>query len=112
MLTQWRLRKYMIRTLKIFGWIFLSLIALLLVLALVIQIPYVQHKLTAKAVGFLKDKIGTEVRLDHISLSFPKKVVLEGLYVEDQSTDTLLYAGRLAVNTDLWALTHNEIDLS
>ncbi|HEY5744590.1 MAG TPA: translocation/assembly module TamB domain-containing protein [Chryseolinea sp.] len=102
----------MIRTLKIFGWIFLSVIAMLLVLALVIQIPYVQHKLTAKAVGFLKDKIGTEVRLDHISLSFPKKIVLEGLYVEDQSTDTLLYAGRLAVNTNLWGLTRHEIDLS
>ncbi|AYB29832.1 translocation/assembly module TamB [Chryseolinea soli] len=112
MLTQWPLRKYMIRTLKIFGWIFLSMIALLLVLALVIQIPYVQHKLTAKAVGFLKEKIGTEVRLEHISLSFPKKIVLEGLYLEDQSTDTLLYAGRLSVNTNLWALTRHEIDLS
>jgi translocation and assembly module TamB len=112
MLTQWPLRKYMIRTLKIFGWIFLSVIALLLVVALAIQIPYVQHKLTAKAVGFLKDKIGTEVRLDHISLSFPKKIVLEGLYVEDQSADTLVYAGRLSVNTNLWALTRHEIDLS
>jgi translocation and assembly module TamB len=102
----------MIRTLKIFGWIFLSVIALLLVLALVIQIPYVQHKLTTKAVDFLKGKIGTEVRLDHISLSFPKKIVLEGLYLEDQSADTLLYAGRLSVNTNLWALARHEIDLS
>jgi len=112
MFTQWPLRKYMIRTLKIFGWIFTSLIALLVIVALVIQIPYVQHKLVDKAVGFLRNKIGTEVRLDHISLSFPKAVVLEGLYVEDQAADTLLYAGRLGVNTNLWALTRHEIDLS
>ncbi|MBL0745116.1 translocation/assembly module TamB domain-containing protein [Chryseolinea lacunae] len=102
----------MIRALKIIGWIVLSIVALLLVLALAIQIPYVQHKLTDKAVSFLKNKIGTEVRLAHISLSFPKRIVLEGLYVEDQAKDTLLYAGELSVNTDLWALTQNEINLS
>ncbi len=60
----------------------------------------------------MKGKIGTEVRLDHLSLSIPKKVVLTGLYLEDQHRDTLLYAGELAIDTDLWALTQHTIQLN
>jgi translocation and assembly module TamB len=105
-------RNFFVRLLKFFGWILLSIILILIVIALVIQLPPVQNKLTQKAVTFLEEKIGTEVSLDHISISFPKTIVLEGLYFEDQKKDTLLYAGRFAVNTDLWALTKREIQLN
>src|SRR5688572_9609189 len=97
---------------KIFGWIIFSIILLLLALALVIQLPPVQNRITQKAITFLEKKIGTDVSLDHISISFPKAIVLGGLYLEDQKRDTLLYAGRLSVDTDLWALTRNEIQLN
>jgi translocation and assembly module TamB len=100
------------KILKIIGWIVLSVVALLVVLALVIQIPVVQLKLTQKAVAFLEDKIGTEVSLQGIRIAFPKNIVLDGLYLEDQKGDTLLYAGKFEVNTDLWALTRNEIQLN
>jgi hypothetical protein len=38
--------------------------------------------------------------------------VLTGLYLEDQQRDTLLYAGELAINTDLWKLTKQTIQLN
>jgi translocation and assembly module TamB len=105
-------RNFFIRILKIFGWIFFSIILLLIVAALLIQLPPIQNKLTQKAVSFLEKKIGTDVSLDHISISFPKTIVLEGLYFEDQKKDTLLYAGRFAVDTDLWGLLNREIELN
>src|SRR5690606_16183677 len=71
----------------------------------------VQQQGKKKAIQFLEGKIGTTVTLERFSLSFPKKIVLTGLYMEDQSKDTLLYAGRLGINTDLWALTKNRIEL-
>ncbi|RAW01790.1 translocation/assembly module TamB domain-containing protein [Pseudochryseolinea flava] len=105
-------KRIFIKVLKIVGWISLSIVALLIAVSLAIQIPSVQNKIVQKAVTFLKDKIGTEVRLAHISISFPKTIVLDGLYLEDQSKDTLLYVGELSVNTDLWALTQKRIQLN
>jgi translocation and assembly module TamB len=105
-------KKYLFKFLKVIGWITLSIVALLIVISLSIQIPYVQNKLIQEAVGFLKGKIGTEVRIDRLSLSIPKKIVLTGLYFEDQQKDTLLYAGELAINTDLWQLTQHTIQLN
>ena len=97
---------------KIFAWIIGSIIFLLVAVALLIQVPSVQTWLTGKAVSFLEEKIGTEVSLGGISIRFPKSVVLEDIYLEDQNGDTLLYAGKLAVDTDLLALTRNEIHLN
>jgi hypothetical protein len=105
-------KKYLIIALKVIGWISLTLFGLVVLVALAIQIPFIQNKLTQKAISFLEDKIGTDVNLDHISLAIPKKIVLTGLYLEDQQKDTLLYAGELAVNTDLWQLTNQVIQLN
>ncbi len=106
------LKRILIRLAKIVGWIVFSVVALLLLIAGLIQIPAVQNRIVQRAVAFLEDKIKTEVRLDHLSLAFPKRIVLTGLYVEDQAADTLLYAGKLSVDTDLWGLTRNEIQLN
>ena len=108
---KWKPRKYLIATLRVIGWICLSIVGLLVLVSLAIQIPYIQNKLTQKAITFLENKIGTDVHLEHISLTIPKTLVLSGLYLEDQKRDTLLYAGELAINTDLWKLTQHTIQL-
>lgn len=108
----WKPKKILVKTIKVLGWAILSVLFLLVALSVAIQIPAVQNAIVQKAVTFLHDKIGTEVRLARVALSFPKKVVLEGLYLEDQQQDTLLYIGRLAVDTDLWGLTRNTIELN
>ena len=38
--------------------------------------------------------------------------MLEDIYLEDQGGDTLLYAGMLSINTNLWSLTKREIRLN
>src|SRR5688572_9719200 len=109
---RWKPKKYLITTLRVIGWICFSILGLLVLISLSIQIPYVQNKLTQKVITFLEKKIGTDVNLEHISLSIPKKLVLTGLYLEDQQRDTLLYAGELAIDTDLWKLTQQTIQLN
>jgi len=104
--------RILLKILRWAGWIFATLIVLLIVLILVIRIPVIQNKLTQRAVSFLENKIGTKVQLKHIFISFPKKIVLEGLYLEDQSQDTLLYVGKLSLDTDLWGLTQKQIELN
>jgi translocation and assembly module TamB len=105
-------KKLLKKFLKVIGYIVGALLLLLILVILLIQLPAVQNKITQKAVSFLENKIGTEVRLEKVYISFPKNIVIRGLYLEDQSKDTLLYAGRLFVNTDLFALAKNEIELN
>lgn len=109
---KWVSKKYFVTAMKIVGYFALGVVALLLLLIISIQVPYVQNKLVSRATSFLQTKIGTRVSLDYISLSFPKKLVLGGLYLQGQDTDTLLYAGELKIDTDLWSLTRNEIQLN
>ncbi len=97
---------------KVLGWIILSVLALFVLLIVLIRLPSVQDKITQRAVTFLKNKIGTEVRLKRAFIAFPKQIVLEGLYVEDQSKDTLAYIAELTVDADLWALTNNIIEVN
>jgi translocation and assembly module TamB len=90
-----KIKRIFIKSMKVLGWITFSILALFILLLVLIRLPSVQHKITQRAVTFLKDKIGTEVRLERAFISFPKQIVLEGLYVEDQSEDTLVYVGEL-----------------
>lgn len=89
-----------------------SILLFLVALILLIRIPSIQTYITQKAILFLEQKIGTTVTLKSITISFPKKIVLEELYVEDQSKDTLLYVQTLGLDTDLWSLTQHSIVLN
>ena len=112
MFRTWTQKRLLIKSAKIIGWIALSVIVLLLLLVGLIQIPAVQNKIVQKTVTELKQKLGTTVSLSRINIKFPKRLVIEDLYVEDQSGDTLLFAGNLSINTDLFALLKNKIQLN
>ncbi len=105
-------KKILKKLMKVISWIVATFLFILISIILLIRIPLIQNKLTQKAVRFLESKIGTEVRVDRIYISFPKKIVIEGLYAEDQEKDTLLFINSLSIDTDLWALTQNRIQLN
>jgi hypothetical protein len=107
-----RIKSIGLKALKIIGWLAASLLTILIIIILAIRTPYVQNKLTQRAIVYLQDKIGTKVNLDGIYIGFPKKIVIEGLYAEDQKSDTLLYVGTLSIDTDLWGLTQSRIELN
>ncbi|MBS1629836.1 MAG: translocation/assembly module TamB domain-containing protein [Bacteroidetes bacterium] len=55
-----------------------------------------------QAVKMLSEKLHTKVSLKHVSISFANRIYLQGLYVEDQQGDTLLYAGEAELKTSDW----------
>ncbi len=105
-------RKIFKQILRAMAWAIVGLISLILVAIAIIQIPSVQQRITQRAISFLEEKIGTDVELAKLYIGFPKSVVLEGLYLEDQSGDTLLFAGQLTLDTDLWALFQQEVRIN
>ena len=84
-----------LKVLKVFGWILLAVILLLFVVVLFIRSPWGQDIIVGKAVAFAKEKTGTEVAIDRLFITFSGNIFLEGLYLEDQNADTLLYSQSL-----------------
>ena len=107
-----RLKKYFYKTLRVFAWIIGILILLILVLFIAIQIPVVQNFAKDKAVSYLEEKIKTKVVIDNFEMGFPKKFVLEGVYLENQKKDTLLYGKKIAVNINIFGLINNKLQLN
>jgi hypothetical protein len=106
------LKKYLYKTLRVFGWVIGILILLILVIFIAIQIPAVQNFAKDKAVSFLEEKIKTKVEIDNFEMGFPKKFVLEGVYLENQEKDTLLYGKKIAINLNLFGLISNKLELN
>lgn len=79
---------------------------------MLVQVPAVQNYAKNKAVAFLEKKIKTKVVIDNLSISFPKEVVLNGVYFEDQKKDTLLYAKEIKVDIALYKLITKEVNIN
>ncbi|WP_345233212.1 translocation/assembly module TamB domain-containing protein [Hymenobacter saemangeumensis] len=91
----------------------IGLVLLLLIVAVVaLQFPGTQDLVARKAEGYLRDKLGTEVRIGKFRTDFRHAINLDGVYLEDQQRDTLLSVGHLGVSIDLWALTKSQINIS
>ena len=100
------------KILKIFSWIIGSIIFLVILVLILIQIPAVQNFAKNKAVAYLQKKIGTKVSIDNLSISFPKEIVLKGVYFEDEKKDTLLYGKEVRVDIALFKLLSHEVDIN
>src|SRR5690606_36246535 len=100
------------RILKVVLWIVGVVIALLLLIVILIQIPAVQNFAKDKAVAFLQEKLKTRVEVDELSIGFPKKVILRGVYFEIQQKDTLLAGRELAIDTSMFKLLSNQLELN
>jgi hypothetical protein len=106
------IHKYFKKSLKILGWIIVSIIGLLLLLVVAIQIPAVQNSLKNKAVTYLENKIQTPVRIGKIDIGFPKNFILEDVYFQSQIGDTLLAGEKIAVNLSLFKLLDDEVEIN
>ncbi len=65
-----------------------------------------------KVVSYLEGKIHTKVQIAKLSLDFPKRLVLEGVYFEDQKKDTLLYGGNIQVDIALLKLIKSQVEIN
>lgn len=85
---------------------------LLLLIFILIQVPAVQNFARKKVVSYLENKIHTKVQIAKLSLDFPKRLVLEGVYFEDQLKDTLLYGGKIRVDIGLFKLLNSRVEIN
>ena len=95
------------KILKIFFYIILSILGVNVLLYLLLSIPAIQQKVADFAVEKLKVTLKTELSIDEVRLSLFNNATLKGVYIEDQSKDTLIYAKYIDVKLSPWELIKN-----
>src|ERR1700733_325513 len=90
--------------------VFFTIIIILLILIFLVQTPYVQGIVRARAERYLSRKLNTKVGIGSLYIGFPNTVQLTDIYIADRQKDTLLSAGLVYANLDMWGLLHNRLD--
>lgn len=80
----------------------LTLVGLIILLVVLVNLTPVQNYIARKGAQMLADKLKTKVAIKHIRVDFLNHLVIQGLYIEDQARDTLLYAGEAEVRISDW----------
>jgi len=107
-----KLRLLLNKLVKTILWVVITLGFLFVIIAVLIQIPAIQNKIVHGITSYVSNKTHTKIEIKNVGISFPKSVVIEGLYLEDLNKDTLLYAGKAKINIALYNLFHNKIAIN
>ncbi|HEY0272612.1 MAG TPA: translocation/assembly module TamB domain-containing protein, partial [Chitinophaga sp.] len=70
--------------------------------AVLINIPYIQNFLVKQAADRLSARLHTRVEVRNVDIGLFNRMKLEGVLLEDRNKDTLLYAGALNVRITDW----------
>ena len=65
-----------------------------------------------KVVTYLENKLHTKVEITKLSLDFPKRLLLKGVYFEDQQKDSLFAAGTIQVDIALLKLINSKVEIN
>jgi hypothetical protein len=97
---------------KISAWLLGSILSLTLLLYFLFRLPSVQTWIAQRAASYLSSQLNTNIKLKGLDIVFFKTIVLEGLLIEDQKQDTLLYTDRLAINIGPVILEKNKFTIN
>ncbi|MCB0561766.1 MAG: translocation/assembly module TamB domain-containing protein, partial [Phaeodactylibacter sp.] len=100
------------KTGRILAIILSAVLLLLLSLWIAIQRPGVQQFIADKVTNSLSSRLQTPFSIQNIELQFFNRVLLEGVYIEGLSGDTLLYAGRLEAQLGLFAPFRQRLEVT
>ena len=106
-----KLQTFIRVTLKTILWIVAVFVLLFVIIAGIIQLPFVQNAIVGYATAFVSDKTHTRVEIENVGISFPNSLHLEGVFLEDLQKDTLLYAGEVSLNISVRDIFSNHINI-
>ena len=97
------------KILRIFLWFIGTLLFLFLSFYFALRSPGFQTWAANRVSGYFSSHWGTTVRVEGVDIEFWKKIILEGVYVEDQHRDTLLYAEKLKLDIGIFDSDSNTV---
>ncbi len=82
----------------------LTVLALVLLVVIGLQIPAIQTRLVRELTERVSAKLQFPVSIDHVSIKWLDRAVLEGVTVRDQANGPMIHVGRLEIDYDLKTL--------
>jgi hypothetical protein len=99
------------RFFKILRRTLLIIIAVIILFFIAIQTELVQNWLVGIATHRISKALGTEVRINKVSIALFNSLNMEGTLIRDKQRDTLLYAGQMKVRITDWFFLKDKADL-
>jgi hypothetical protein len=109
---QSRTGKIIKKTGKVFAWILGVLLCLTVAFYIAINNPKSQTWMAQRVAAYLSGELKAKITIRAVSIEFFKKVDLQGIYMEDQHGDTLLYADKLIVDVHRFDYDNKYLSLS
>lgn len=98
---------------RIFRNLTLGIIAFFFILALLLQLPWVQTRLAALASRWLKNKFDIEVDIGRVEINFFKKTVnLKDVIIQDHHADTLIHTPSVGLEVGNLNLKNGQLIIS
>ncbi len=89
-----------------------SVLGLLVLVFLLIQLPYVQDRITREVEKIASNTLNTDVGIGELSIQFPTRLEVEDFYVNNPAGDTIARLGYLGVGIDMWSLIRSTVDIN
>ncbi|KAA9345853.1 AsmA family protein [Adhaeribacter soli] len=97
------------RVLEIVLWLTGLLLLITVTVLLLLQLQPVQQLAAENAAAYLSGKLQADVRVGRFTTDWKNSLVLKDFYLEDQQGDTLIYAGRLGLDLDMFGLFFGKV---
>jgi len=92
------------KTGKIILYILLSVLVLVCLLFIYISTPAGKRTVKNKIQSYLQDKIKTKLVIGSLNYNLPNSIEINGVYLEDEKRDTLLYGEKISVDISMFQL--------
>ncbi|CAM4211985.1 translocation/assembly module TamB domain-containing protein [Gillisia limnaea] len=92
------------KLLKILAKILAGFVLFMILLILFIRSPWGQSIIVDKVTNSISNNTNTKIEIEKLFISFAGNINLEGLYLEDQKGDTLIYSKSLEADVPLWPI--------
>ncbi|MGB3799314.1 MAG: translocation/assembly module TamB domain-containing protein [Lewinella sp.] len=79
---------------------------------LLIQLPFVQDRLTREVEKVAANTLGTDVGIGEINLQFPSNLSIDDVYVNHPDGDTIARLGHLGIGLDMFALVGSTLNIT
>jgi len=86
-----------------------ALLLLLFLVVVLLNLPFVQDRLTGYAESYLSEKTGVSITVEKIAINFLGRLLVREVLVPDQQRDTLLHLGKLEVGVQLGGLLNKQV---
>ena len=92
------------KILRILAKIFAGVLIFILLVILFIRTPWGQNLIVERLTSSLAKDTNTKIEIDRLFFTFSGNINLDGLYMEDQQGDTLIYSENLEADIPFWPI--------